>query len=165
MDTLFKSFGRELKGDNIQWKIGEWYHQEGIIQVYENGFHASHRAVDAMKYRDCEILAMVEVKGKKSEKESNSAHEYMRIKRAYYWNKRDSVALARYLKFDIPNEKSDLVSKLITAALGSSPINSAFFTMYAVHTLGHHHPDALEKCESFIKNRIALLDRVNNAIK
>lgn len=98
MQTLWKSFKADFKNEhgNIKWEINKWQQQTGTIQACKNGFHASERAIDAMKYVNCEILALVEVKGKKDEEDDKSAHEYMRIKKAYIWRKEDSVALAIY---------------------------------------------------------------------
>ena len=97
MKTLYKSFCAGLKNEHgdVQWN-GKWQHQDGKIEACKNGFHASKRAIDAMLYVSCEILALVEVKGKKDEEGDKSAHEYMRIKKAYIWKKEDSVALAIY---------------------------------------------------------------------
>jgi len=98
MQTLWKSYKQGLKNEHgkVKWEIGKWQQQTGTIQTCKNGFHASSRAIDAMRYVNCEVLAIVEVKGKKDEEKDKSAHEYMRIKKAYIWKKGDSIALAIY---------------------------------------------------------------------
>jgi hypothetical protein len=59
--TYYKSMRSGFKSQHgdINWKIGEWRHQDGKIKTCNNGFHASENIIDAMYFVDCEILAEV----------------------------------------------------------------------------------------------------------
>ena len=95
--TLYKSFRADFKNEygNIQWKLNEWVHQDGVIIACKNGLHASKRVIEAIQYVNCEILAEVEVKGKSDLSENDKeCWSDMRIIKAYKWEKEDSVKLA-----------------------------------------------------------------------
>ena len=94
---LWKSMRAQLKSDhgNIDWTIGKWYEEKTTIKC-QKGFHASVRAIDAMRYVNCEILCKVEVKGKSDIDDDKQCWSEMRIEKAYVWKKEDSVALAIY---------------------------------------------------------------------
>lgn len=97
--TLWKSMKAgmlSVSGDIGPWKIRKWRHHPGKVEMCESGFHASVRAVDAMYYVSCEVLALVEVKGEHLEQDDKQVWQSMRVLRAYEWTKRDSVALAIY---------------------------------------------------------------------
>ena len=71
MKKLWKVFKKDLKSDHgsIGWKVGEWVHHKGVIEMCCSGLHASKRVIDAMQYTNLEELALVEVKGKNEKQE------------------------------------------------------------------------------------------------
>jgi hypothetical protein len=81
-------------GDTV-WKINEWKH-ENKIDICNCGFHCSSTILDALSFIQGEILAEVEVKGKSEKQKNKSVHTDMRLIRAWYWTKNDSVALSIY---------------------------------------------------------------------
>lgn len=91
---LWKSMSADLKHRGFQFKIGKWHRQDGVIKACRNGFHASTRAINAMGYVPCEVLALVEVRGRHDIKSDKEAWQEMRIIQTYDWTKKDSVALA-----------------------------------------------------------------------
>jgi hypothetical protein len=93
---FLKKQGRAIVSNhgNLKWKIGEWQHVDGDIVACENGLHASKKVYEAFSYIQGEILAKVEVKGKKDEQDDKAAYSDMRIVEAYKWTKKDSVALS-----------------------------------------------------------------------
>lgn len=95
MNTLYKSLPKNLTTHGFKFKVGEWY-KEDNIKIYERGFHASKRAIDAMGYVPCEVLAIVEVKGKSEKEKDKECWSEMRIVKTYKWTKKDSVSLAIY---------------------------------------------------------------------
>ncbi|MEN6492608.1 MAG: putative immunity protein [Rectinema sp.] len=97
--TLWKSMRAGLtsgSGNIGPWKIGEWRTHKGHLSMCSAGFHASERAIDAMTFVPCEILAVVEVKGKRLTQRDKQCWQEMRVVRAYEWTKSDSVTLAIY---------------------------------------------------------------------
>lgn len=94
---LWKSMKSGLmsnSGNIGSWVKGEWRTHDKSLKMCQSGFHASVRAIDAMRYVDCEVLALVEVKGKHLEQDDKQAWEKMRVVKAYEWTKKDSVGLA-----------------------------------------------------------------------
>jgi len=66
--TLYKSFKKGLQTNHdFKFKKNKWYHQDGEIKCCDNGFHGSNKAIQAMSFVNCEVLALVEVKGKHAE--------------------------------------------------------------------------------------------------
>lgn len=94
--TLWKSMKSGLKSGigDMTWTVGKWEKYPDKLEMCESGFHASVRAIDAMRYVGCEILALVEVKGNHLEQHDKQVWESMRIVKAYEWKKKDSVAMA-----------------------------------------------------------------------
>ena len=90
--------GNEIKSNSgdTAWKVGEWQTHKSNIDICHSGFHCSPTILDALSYVKGEILAIVEVKGKSDKQNDKSVHEQMRITKAYYWQKSDSVALSIY---------------------------------------------------------------------
>src|ERR1019366_6660999 len=82
---------------SFTWVVGEWRHVQGTIRACGNGLHASKRITEALGYVQGDVLARVEVKGESDERDDKSAHQSMRIVKAYRWTKLDSVALAVYV--------------------------------------------------------------------
>ena len=99
---------------NQKWEVGKWYKIMGELQLCENGFHCSRKAIDAMSYVHVEILARVEVRGKHIEKSDKECWSEMKIVKAWKWTKRDSVALAVFsaelvlesFEKDFPSDKN-----------------------------------------------------------
>ena len=92
---LWKSLGEEMISNNdFKWEVDRWYHQDGKISCCNNGFHASERMINAMGFVDCEVLALVEVKGDCEKEKDKQCWSDMRIVKAYKWTKKDSVKLA-----------------------------------------------------------------------
>jgi hypothetical protein len=83
------------RGDKT-WTVGKWEKHKGELSMCKSGFHASIRAIDAMQYVNCEILALVEVRGKHLKQDDKQCWSEMCVVRAYRWEKPDSVALAIY---------------------------------------------------------------------
>ena len=76
------------------WEIGKWYKHEGEVKLCESGFHCSKEIGQAFKYVPGEILAEVEVRGKHDEGSEKDSWEEMRIVKAWYWKKVNSVSIA-----------------------------------------------------------------------
>jgi hypothetical protein len=87
---------RSGSGSLGPWKVGEWRVHDKSLVMCESGFHASVRAVDAMRYVNCEVLALVEVRGKHLKQDDKQVWESMRVVKAYEWTKPDSVAMSIY---------------------------------------------------------------------
>jgi len=98
MKTLWKSMTAGMKSGvgDMTWKLKTWEKHEGALSMCNSGFHASVRATDAMRYVDCETLALVEVRGKHLQQDDKQCWSEMRVVRAYEWTKLDSVAMAIY---------------------------------------------------------------------
>jgi hypothetical protein len=97
--TLWKSMKAGMKsgsGNIGPWRVGEWRKHDAPLEMCRAGFHASVRAIDAMRYVNCEVLARVEVKGKHLKQDDKQVWGSMRIVEAYEWTKPDSVAMAIY---------------------------------------------------------------------
>src|SRR6185312_7942472 len=84
---------RSHYGDH-KWKVGKKYTVEGDLRLCGNGFHASAEPLDALRYVQGDVLAVVKVSGDSLDDVDKSCHRSMKIKRAYRWTKADSVALA-----------------------------------------------------------------------
>lgn len=95
MSILYKSLPANLAPHNFQYKVGKWYKEENI-EICEKGFHASERAIDAMSYVNCEILAKVEVRGECQKEKDKQCWSEIKILKTYKWTKKDSLALAIY---------------------------------------------------------------------
>jgi hypothetical protein len=78
------------------WPIGTWHKHPDKLVMCESGFHASEKAIDAMKYVNCEVIAKVEVRGEHLAQSDKQVWSEMRVVKAWEWTKADSVALAIY---------------------------------------------------------------------
>jgi hypothetical protein len=98
MKTLWKSMQSGLRSGvgDMTWTVGTWKKHEGKLDMCHSGFHASVWAIDAMRYVGCEVLALVEVRGKHLAQDDKQCWSEMRVVRAYEWTKPDSVAMAIY---------------------------------------------------------------------
>jgi hypothetical protein len=88
----FLRTGLKSEYNDFQWEMGKWYKTECVEICY--GFNCSKRILDALSYVKGEILAEVEVRGKKFIGTDKSTHAEMRIIRVWEWTKRDSVSLS-----------------------------------------------------------------------
>lgn len=95
MTTLYKSLPKNMAPHGHTFRKGKWY-KEDNIEICQRGFHASVRAIDAMDYINCEVLALVEVRGEHVEQYDKQCWSEMKIVKTYQWTKKDSVALAIY---------------------------------------------------------------------
>ena len=88
--------GRQIKSNsgNTVWKLGEWQKIEGKPSLCNWGFHCSREPYDAFSYVQGEILAEVEVRGKKDIQKDKEAWSEMRLIKLYKWTKKDSLRLA-----------------------------------------------------------------------
>ena len=91
---LYKSLIAGLKSgyDKSHWKVGEWRSVDKPTECV--GLNCSKTPLDAMRFVDCEILAEVEVDGVIVKSEDKWTCEKMRITKAWYWEKVDSVEMA-----------------------------------------------------------------------
>src|ERR1019366_7581977 len=123
---------------SFTWVVGEWRHVQGTIRACGNGLHASKRITEALGYVQGDVLARVEVKGESDERDDKSAHQSMRIVKAYRWTKLDSVALAVYVaelvidNFESARPGDDRPRKAIESAKAylADP-NAAAYSAYA----------------------------------
>lgn len=76
--------------------MNKWYKIEEPLILCKRGFHASVRAINAMSYVNCEVLAKVEVRGKSIKEQDKQCWSEMRLVKKYKWTKKDSVSLAIY---------------------------------------------------------------------
>jgi len=95
---LWKSFRADFETNHGPFpaKVGEWAKLDGKIKCCKNGFHGSRKVIDAMRYVNCSIIALVEVQGESDHENDKSAHAEMRILKAYTWTHKDSAELACY---------------------------------------------------------------------
>lgn len=93
---LWKSLGAGLTSHGkFKWQLDKWEKAEGKIIACQNGFHGSRRIIDAMRFVNMEVLAVVEVDGASDTSESDKeAWQKMKIIKAWKWEKKDSVELA-----------------------------------------------------------------------
>ena len=173
--TLWKSLKADFETNHGAFpaKIGEWAKVDGPIKCCHKGFHASKRAVDAMRFVDCEIIALVEVRGESDHEKDKSAHAEMRILKAYKWTKRDSVELAIFAAeqvieiYEKKYPKDDRPRKAIEAAKNwlKNPTAAADAAYAAAADAFAAAADAaaekiLDKCEDFIQAKIKTLEAV-----
>jgi hypothetical protein len=92
---MWSENGRRDAGAD-EWVLGEWRQVTGPLELCRNGFHCSALIPDALNYVKGSVLAEVETDGAELLDGNKSAHERMRVVRAWRWGKRDSVALAVY---------------------------------------------------------------------
>jgi len=184
---LYKSLPADLKSNGFQYEINEWHKHAGELKICPNeedqkkgigGFHASVRAIDAMKYVDCEVLALVEVKGKNIIQNDKQCWSEMKIVKTYQWKKKDKIALAIYsaelvepiYRQYYPNDnriikaikaakkvlKNDTVKNRKAADAAVYAADAAVYAAYVARTT----PDAaefektLDKIEEWIHQRI-----------
>ena len=92
---LVKGKIKSSSGDKT-WKLNVWKKLDQQPSLCNYGFHCSKTPYQAFSYVQREVLAMVEVRGKKDIQEDKEAWSEMRIVKAYKWTKKDSVAFAIY---------------------------------------------------------------------
>ena len=86
---------KSANGD-LTWQIGKWQTHKGKLEMCESGLHCSKGVYQAFSYIQGEVLARVECDGQKQVQDDKEVYSKMRIKRAYKWQKKDSVELAIY---------------------------------------------------------------------
>jgi len=82
--------------NNHKWKIGKWYSVEGEVIICRNGFHASKRPLDALKYVNGNVIGLVEYRGDIIDRQDKLASREMRIVQAYHWTEDDNIAMQAY---------------------------------------------------------------------
>jgi hypothetical protein len=78
------------------WKVGKWQKPIKGVDICNKGYHASKLIIDAMRYVDCEVIAEVEYKGEIVEQDDKLVAENIKIIRAWYWTKKDSMKASIY---------------------------------------------------------------------
>ena len=113
MARKFKFLRTGLKSnyDGFQWEVGVWHKTNCTKLRY--GFNCSEKIIDALRYVQGEILAEVEVRGKKFVGDDKSTHSEMRIIKTWDWTREDSVALAIFA--------AELVVEIFEAAYPNDP--------------------------------------------
>jgi len=93
---LYKFLNRGMKSEygNKKYRIGQWYKTSRPLEMCGWGFHGSKRIIDAFGYVQGSILCEIEVRGKSIKEDDKQCWSEMKIRRAWKWKKRDSVALA-----------------------------------------------------------------------
>ena len=190
--TLWKSMKAGLKSGvgDMTWKVGTWHNHKGKLDMCTSGLHASVRAIDAMRYVDCEILALVEVRGKHLKQDDKQCWSEMRVVKAYRWEKPDSVAMAIYSAelvigeyekrypddkrprraieaakawLENPTEENRAAANAAyAAASAASAANAAYAAANAAYTAASAAASAavLDKVEAWIQARITTLNEV-----
>ena len=79
--------------DKSPWIIGEWREEKEPAELCK-GLNCSPRIYDAMQYVNMEVIAQVEIKGKTIKSFNKFTCQSMMIKKAWKWEKKDSVALS-----------------------------------------------------------------------
>ena len=167
---LWKSMQEGLKSKygNINWEIGKWF-KESEVKACSKGFHGSVRAIDTMKYINCEILCKVEVRGKSDIEDDKQCWSEMQIVEAYKWEKEDSVELAIFAAEQVIDifEKYDKKDKRPREAIEAAKKwlknpteknrNAAAYAAYAANAAYANAEKILDKCEEFIQERIKIL--------
>ena len=64
---------------NEKWKIGEWKHYSGCLELCQSGFHASKNPLDALGYVQGDRFFQVEAKGEVKEQDDKFVSSDMRI--------------------------------------------------------------------------------------
>ena len=185
MTTLWKSMKAGMlsgSGNIGPWTVGEWRTHHGALAMCAYGFHASVRAIDAMRYVCCEILALVEVGGKHLEQDDKQVWKKMRVVRAFKWEKPDSVALAIYAAelvignyekeypddkrprlaieaakawLNDPTEENRVTTTITTIAWSAA--RSAESAAWSAWSAAAAATDILDKVEAWIQERIKTL--------
>lgn len=88
--------GLKSNSGNLTWKIGKWEKCGAELSMCNHGLHCSKEINQAFSFVSGEVLAKVEVKGKKLVDDDKECYSDMRIVKAWKWTKKDSVSLAIY---------------------------------------------------------------------
>ena len=169
MRTLWKSMSAGLKSGvgDMTWKVGTWRKHKGKLDMCRSGFHASIKAIDAMQYVNCEILALVEVRGKHLKQDDKQCWSEMRVVHAHEWTKPDSVALAIYAAelvigdYEKRNPDDKRPRQAIEAAKEwlKNPTEENLAAAYAAHAAAYaaHAAAVFDDIEAWIQKRIPTL--------
>ena len=82
--------------DKSPWTVGEWREVPAPVRECE-GLNCCRNIIDAMSYVDMEVLAEVEIDGKRVDSGDKITVQRMRIIRAWRWTRQDSVLLIAYM--------------------------------------------------------------------
>ena len=88
--------GMKSENGDLVWKLNQWVHHPGKLDMCRTGLHCSLYPDQAFSFVQGEILALVETKGKFLIQDDKECWSDMRVVKAYKWQKKDSVALAIY---------------------------------------------------------------------
>lgn len=89
---MYSAMGRQPT-----WQKGTWHRLKSRPSLCRCGYHCSDNPLSAFTYVAGEVVAQVEVGGESIIGEDKSAHQKMRIVRAWRWTAQDSAALAEHL--------------------------------------------------------------------
>ena len=78
------------------WEVGKEYSVKGKVRKCSNGFHASEEPLQALRYINGEVLALVEASGDSDNDTDKVCYRSMKITKAYSWDKTTSVTMAIY---------------------------------------------------------------------
>ena len=81
--------------DKSPWTVGEWREVPAPVKECE-GLNCCEYIVDAMRYVNMEVLAEVEIDGKRITGDDKITVQRMRIIRAWHWTREDTVLLVAY---------------------------------------------------------------------
>lgn len=120
------------------WEIGEWYSVLPPVGACSNGFHCSPTPLAALGYVPGDVVAQVEYAGQKDVEGDKSAHEHMRIVRAYEWTAVDSLALSIFAAEQVlglfakvrpadsrPTDAIEQAKKILSALAGGEQVSDA----------------------------------------
>jgi hypothetical protein len=137
---LFERDGKIWSARGSQeWVPERWYSVQGQLVLCRNGFHCSPGILAALGYIKGEVLAEVETDGSCLPGGDKSAHETMRIVRAWRWTQRDSVELAVFAAekvlgiFESAVPGNDRPRKAIEAARAWLVNPNAYAAAYAAY--------------------------------
>ena len=82
--------------DKSPWTVGEWREVPAPVRECE-GLNCCQSIIDAMSYVNMEVLAGVEIDGKRVDSGDKITVQRMRIIRAWRWTRQDSVLLIAYM--------------------------------------------------------------------
>lgn len=99
--------------DKSPWTVGEWREVPAPVKECE-GLNCCEDIVDAMRYVSMEVLAEVEIDGKRITSNDKITVQRMRIIRAWHWTREDTILLIAYeTKFYLEYlKKESLLNKI-----------------------------------------------------
>ena len=173
----YKSLPIDMKPNNFKYTTGKWY-KTNDISICNRGFHCCKRAIDAMRYVNCEVLALVEVKGDCRKQDNKECWSEIKIVKTHKWTKEDSISLVIYAaelaepiyRKSYPNDdriikaieaakkvlKNDTQKNRDTAAAAAfAAAHAAFAAAHAAFAAAHaEFEKTLNKIEEWIQERV-----------